>query len=80
MFKAFLERFWWPSLWKRLAQEEAIANSMIKDWADDHDYLCQLCERAGCPEKEIMGDSRYVPGIQDLADRIAWYRKIDAII
>ena len=68
MFRQYLKEFWPPYLWQKLSEAEQNAHNLIEDWAEDHSYLCSLCEQAGYTEKEIYGDSHYTPGIQDLAD------------
>ena len=46
-----------------------------KEWEKDYIYLQNLCLQLGYSQKEIHGDSYYVPGIKCLADMI--FAKVD---
>ena len=65
-----VRRFWWPSLWKRIAEQQETVRRDCMDWAEDHSHLQKLCREVGCSEHEVEGDSYDAPGIIELANAL----------
>ena len=62
------------ALRKELEETKKILTMANEEWADDHTKLQELCLKAGYSEKEVYGDSYYVPGIVCLGEML--FKKI----
>lgn len=54
----------------QLTKVQSLLTTSSVDWAETHTYLQSLCRKLGYTEKDIEGDSYFVPDIIDLADMI----------
>ncbi|HEY5893078.1 MAG TPA: hypothetical protein VIT91_07595 [Chthoniobacterales bacterium] len=70
-FNRLVQRWWPPSLHRKIDEQARLIRNCCDEWADDHTHLQALCLKAGCHEDQVSGDSHHVPGIQELADMLA---------
>lgn len=55
---------------KTVEEIESILNNVNSEWVETHTYLQNLCRKLGYTEKDIDGDTYFVPDIIDLVDMI----------